>query len=94
MKTQFTPGPWKVDSVLAQVVIPGKDIPICKLLWPTMHRTDGETKANARLIAKAPDMYELLDEIREKLYECAEGNIVRDWLGKADMLLAEIRGES
>jgi hypothetical protein len=92
MKTQFTPGPWKVDSVLAQVV-PGKDIPICKLWWPTMHRTEGETKANARLIAKAPDMYELLSEIGG-MHIIGTSGLDLEAHGKINNLLAEIRGES
>jgi hypothetical protein len=35
------------------------------------------------------EMFDLLDEIRTRLYECAEGNIVRDWLKRCDDVLAK-----
>lgn len=38
----------------------GQALPVCQLLWPTDKRTEGETEANAHLIAAAPDLLEAL----------------------------------
>jgi len=54
--TQFTPGPWHyTDAGYAALSIYGSDN---KGLWHNT-RTKEETEANARLIAAAPDGYEL-----------------------------------
>lgn len=53
-----TPGPWRVNAGFARVEVPDRDAPICELLWPTELRSEDETRANARLIAAAPDLLE------------------------------------
>jgi len=62
---KFTPGPWKVDEAegLPIAVIENNEDGngICEVGIST----DPETVANARLIAAAPEMYELLKYMLE-----------------------------
>jgi hypothetical protein len=63
-----TPGPWIVNPFRAQVdsqrLVDGSDLlPVCQLLWPTDHRSEDETQANAYLIAAAPELLEALERI-------------------------------
>jgi hypothetical protein len=57
---KHTPGPWVVHFSRAQVdAFDGEDgqpLPVCKLLWPIKKRSEAETRANANLIAAAPDL--------------------------------------
>ena len=68
MSAKFTPGPWVVDKVLDL-----RGNPCAYSVWPSRERLgqrnrivstpDGvtaEAKANARLIAAAPEMYQAL----------------------------------
>ena len=66
MKTKHTPGPWEVDErILAGQRQPNFRIfaanQVCELTTPEgFYRSPAETEANARLIAAAPEMLELL----------------------------------
>jgi hypothetical protein len=71
----FTPGPWEIDG--AQVCIHGG----CALA--DVHGADERAEANVRLIARAPDMYEL---IRDAL----DGDDFRE---RAEILIAHIDGK-
>jgi hypothetical protein len=66
---KHTPGPWVIHFSKAQVdAFDGEDgqpLPVCKLLWPIKKRSEAETRANANLIAAAPDLL-------EALWECIE----------------------
>lgn len=66
-----TPGPWLINPEKAWIEIPNADAPICAMLWPTRLRDEDETRANARLIAAAPD---LLDYVRRCASNCAEAD--------------------
>lgn len=52
MNVQHTPGPWKAQPG-ENFVTDGRDIVICEM---HRHHTDEQVKANARLIAAAPDL--------------------------------------
>ncbi len=68
---KFTPGPWKQkdDKILAPAItwqnhtgMLWEGIPyICQIMYPTASKTE-TANSNARLIAAAPEMYELLQE--------------------------------
>jgi len=60
MSAQHTPGPWSVNPKAALIDAPDGES-ICLLRWPTTVRTEVETKANATLIAAAPDLLEALE---------------------------------
>ena len=78
-ETKWTPGPWKTDSEVGQLVIDGVPVPVyevfsdsdaCWIAQVLHHRnctgSPGETgKFNARLIAAAPALYEALRDIMD-----------------------------
>jgi hypothetical protein len=69
---KHAPGPWKVTSGLYGPNIESEDG------YAIAHMINGEGsdyKANARLIAAAPKMYELLDKLRNVINDtCEHGN--------------------
>ena len=63
----FTPGPW---VAMGKAVYTESDNPAREILWGghnTRSASDEEKKANARLIAAAPAMYEVLQELAESM---------------------------
>jgi hypothetical protein len=79
----FTPGPWLVNPIDAQVDCiemskKGGLLPVCKLLWPTDERSESETEANAHLISAAPSLYEAaercIDLLRTARDQCGDNN--------------------
>lgn len=73
--SEFTPGPWKYSKTSDRVpfsfsgYIVGKDglagfWALVKATLASDESRDSEMKANARLIAAAPDMYEALKALR------------------------------
>lgn len=81
METKFTPGPWFSNRQRVYWKKPDKDLPIgtlpngqictCKSAedWP---ECDAEARANARLIATAPELYEALrGAVQEACGTCA-----------------------
>lgn len=80
-KKQFTPGPWVVESrtTTNENGVTGLDINQCQTnetsgriveglatIWGEKTGMDVEGSANARLIAAAPSMFELLEKLAEK----------------------------
>jgi hypothetical protein len=66
-RATFTPGPW---LAMGKAVYTESDNPTREILWGghnTRSASDEEKRANARLIAAAPEMYEAL------------ANLVADW---------------
>ena len=62
-----TPGPW---VAMGKAVYTESDNPTREILWGghnTRSASDEEKKANARLIAAAPEMYEVLSELLDTL---------------------------
>lgn len=63
METKFTKGKWKLDK---DIVIDSKGKPLFKSIWNCFqqffYRTEQEQKANALLISKAPEMFEMLEK--------------------------------
>ena len=82
----YTPGPWAIyrDSFLYGVrrSVDGWSQSICRVDWKIQGNPDGESQANARLIAAAPDLLERLKEARDAIaslpeYALGGENIVR-----------------
>ena len=91
---KFTPGPWSF-SVLSRdrnklgTLYAGDDddqIDIADFCMDWVDEFKEEEIANARLIAKAPEMYEMLDNLARKLFDTKESKEIR-------ALLAAARGE-
>ena len=84
---QHTPGPWRVGDAGATVFGPKSDKPVPEIVATVRH------KANARLIAAAPEMLELL-----KCYIGAHKSMTPQTLERYDAearaLLAKMRGEA
>lgn len=104
-KTKFTPGPWVVDADFYVYGGDGRknqgeyfdlvEFPlVCDVESDSRDRT--ENKANAALIAAAPEMYEFIRWIRSVQGQCA----IMKWrkflpeiLDKADEILHKARGD-
>ena len=104
-ETKFTPGPWFVDADFYVYggdgrknqgeYFDGVEFPlVCDVESDSRDRT--ENKANAALIAAAPEMYEFIRWIRSVQGQCA----IMKWrkflpeiLDKADEILHKARGE-
>jgi hypothetical protein len=66
-RATFTPGPW---VAIGKAVYTESDNPTREILWGghnTRSASDEEKKANARLIAAAPEMYEVLQELADSM---------------------------
>lgn len=69
MNTKFTPGPWVVNNGSESRFLQGKittkskgcDVVICDT--PSPYFGEDVSRANAHLIACAPDMYKFLDDL-------------------------------
>ena len=74
MKEKFTKGPWIVNDGKESAFLQGKittksqghDVVICDT--PSPYFGSDVSKANAHLIACAPDMYEMLEVANRELY--------------------------
>lgn len=98
--TQHTPGPWRFEPTqhtdeaakiggLWYIEDARDDYEVIAVL-PRVHEKPGEAKANARLIAAAPEMLSLLRQILEDAWH--EGPI-NDVLRNIRALLAKIKGK-
>lgn len=103
-----TPGPWKVDEDgFVWGYLPGSHMKEPRFLiaqvrgWGYMQYMQGGEQihaANARLIAAAPELYEMLSEVLSSIERVACGgeNAVRfraEWIEDAKAALAKARGE-
>jgi len=108
METKFTKGPWAANvwtcgrrSVYKALRTGNRGTPEIAEIWPT--HDDDEHRANANLIAAAPEMYESLEKAWHALIDAAEelttGNhhtppeLFMDRAASIDALLAKARGE-
>jgi hypothetical protein len=68
----FTPGPWNVSGGTIGLWVAGPDRNanvLCDILYRSRKGANAEDRANARLIAAAPTLYERLKDVLER---CAE----------------------
>ena len=99
MTTKHTPGPWRIGDNGITIFGPKTELPspvtIAKLLPPTVRVDQEERKANALLIAAAPDLLvmlqRLLDEV--KMSEAAMSHIAPLTLEQASNALAKTKGK-
>lgn len=101
----WTPGPWEVfkgpDSIWWHVRAGGNGREIADTTVWNKPGEPGESEANARLIAAAPELVAALEALRGQvqfamergLVEMLGMDILRDSLDGADTLLARVRGE-
>ena len=86
---QHTPGPW--EAIGASVHSDGREI-VCGL-HNTRSAEDAERRANARLIAAAPELLAALEQVvaRFRPVACSAGEIVA--IVDAEAAIAAARGE-
>lgn len=93
-RATHTPGPW---VAMGKAVYTESDNPTREILWGghnTRSASDEEKKANARLIAAAPEMYEmckLLEECMETI-DGKDGYDASYELAKVREVLAKVEG--
>lgn len=102
---KFMPGPWRVEVLgkdcLSVIIYADKGRPIASLYHERYKLS--EQRANAALIAAAPEMYEMLDKLQKWLIRNADNMAYHDPQSAANMrkaagcianLLTKARGES
>ena len=92
-KQTHTQGPW---VAMGKAVYTESDNPTREILWGghnTRSASDEEKKANARLIAAAPEMYEVLSELLETL-ELSKDYGFDDEYEKVRSILDKVEGET
>ncbi len=92
-ETKFTPGPWSIFGPLSDKHEPAYRVSAERTLSLTVSPchdgfVQGENKANAHLIAAAPELYEALE-----LLLSAQGKIEEKAIKMAQVALAKARGE-
>ena len=97
-KPRHTPGPWHVSELDHATIGPRRivriadvDVPQAQAVARVYHRT-GETDANARLIAAAPEILTLLERILRDMEDSHGGNDRDMFMLKIRALLARIDG--
>lgn len=96
MKTEFTPGPWVIDWNVSRLDVFSAD---AATLVATLQRSmmspgiDSTAKANARLIAAAPDLYAVLSELEESCEYWSEYDVPIGIVERIKSALKRARGE-
>ena len=98
--TQHTPGPWTVaeDDINGQAIVRGEHSEIATCWHHCLGSLEIQMRANARLISKSPEMFDLLVDAVTNLDAAELGrfnvttNDERKWREKAVALIAKVRG--
>ena len=98
MKTQHTPGPWKINkkySFSVETLSDGQGINIiAECSDPDGIRSAGEDSANAKLIAAAPDLLAALEAIIKMIGPYAGQGRMDTEISAARAAIAKARGEA
>ena len=104
---QHTPGPWSISAPVRAVGDEANDFAIAALVdetrsviaeafWRVGTTRFAPAEANARLIAQAPAMLEMLKELladHANIVECLEDNLMDETCEKARAILRAAEGE-
>ena len=96
---KWTPGKWSVYEVERETYWPGIDAGRTSIVvWGDQQENNGvqgdtleEAKANAQLIAAAPNLYEALENLANA---CQNADDSYQWVAEAFDVLAKARGET
>lgn len=91
-----TPGPWSFGHLGMEALWVGPDyddLPVCTVPHDTDPEARDESRANAALIAAAPDLLAVLLEIVSS-FESGEGGYYHDEIGKARRAIKKAYSES
>ena len=98
---KFTPGPWYVRRDIPHLVLHDRGISPAHTTHPAqsvcacieVYRDANELGANAHLIAAAPDMYNLLQELVDD-WDCPDTDTLAEYAATIERLLRKARGEN
>ena len=99
-ETKWTPGPWKTEFMACHngdVACCHGDGPGWWVVWTREWGKGIDQKANAHLIAAAPELYDSHESLLDALRPLAVGKPVRDLderISRAEKVRAKARGES
>ena len=100
MKTEtvkHTPGPWEIGELdpYGQAIVRNKDIEIATCWHHCVGAIEQEMRANARLIAAAPELLATCEAIQKAMRDEFRylDNIDRALLDKVEAAIAKARGE-
>ena len=91
----FTPGPWKIEPTTHMNGEPTAEIQhgnIGEVVCTMDSYTPGVDQVDARLIAAAPEMFELLRKLRNAVDALDECSDCQDEIDETDALLTRIKG--
>lgn len=92
-KARFSKGPWTVDvhneRILGQGLLGGDVARVIVAQIPLLGLSGGDSAANARLIAEAPELHDLVREARV-LIACAFGAEHSAWVQRADAAISKV----
>lgn len=95
MNEKFTPGPWNVagfDSRINEERYFGIGTPCGQMIVESFGECDSNRKANAALIAAAPEMYRKLEWLQREFDESDDEELVAiGW--EIELILKKARGE-
>jgi len=96
-ETKFTKGAWLVDPIAKMTVVSENGRGITSISYSQNYDFDkvyAENKANAHLIAAAPELYDALVDARKQLEECTQEFMGEDYNDPViNAVLAKARGE-
>lgn len=87
--SKHSPGPWKLHELTGGVF--SGETQVHGRHWSRAGEDEDVAMADARLIAAAPEMLELLERARYMLVQHAPGQ--EDWAEEADALVAKVKGD-
>jgi hypothetical protein len=92
MENKYTPGPWRIGEAGCTVFGPKTDAPAPKTVASITRNPmpSNEQRANAALIAAAPDMYEAMEAAERQFDAWDELEPVED-LGYAMLFIEDVR---
>lgn len=93
--SKHTPGPWNVG--LSEVRVDCDD-GTCFVIWPNTKLSSEEialaTRANARLIAAAPELLSVLEELQESASYWSEYDVPLGIVDRINAAIAKAKGET
>lgn len=91
--SQHTPGPWVMFRVPDAVGVTTDRSDVAHCHGFDSSRSRSEEEANARLIAKAPELLEVLEYFMPLIESEQDDGQQAPWVEKARIVMAEAKGE-
>lgn len=97
-KVPYTPGPWKDAIDIGEHIVVKRNGYVIALISRSNVYFEEEVMANARLIAAAPELYEMLNEALINIERVLRGDrkavpFRAEWIEEARAICAKVRGD-